>query len=103
MYVVQYPFPEHQKESPHLPWYWAESGAQYSPATLRLAGLPVVQHGDEVPVAGHHGCGDRQQQAEIMMRIASEFGFTSASRSRISVPAEREPTLFDFANEENHG
>ena len=28
------------------------------------------------------------RQAEIMMRIASEFGFTPASRSRISVPRE---------------
>jgi P27 family predicted phage terminase small subunit len=39
------------------------------------------------------------RQAEIMMRIASEFGFTPASRSRISAPVEREPGLFDlFAN-----
>ena len=36
------------------------------------------------------------RQAEIMMRIASEFGFTPASRSRISTPAEPERTLFDF-------
>jgi len=35
------------------------------------------------------------RQAEIMMRIASEFGFTSASRSWISTPAPEEPTLFD--------
>ena len=35
------------------------------------------------------------RQAEIMMRIASEFGFTPASRGRISVPNEDEPTLFD--------
>src|SRR6266576_2685661 len=35
------------------------------------------------------------RQAEIMMRIASEFGFTPASRSRISMPQEDEPTLFD--------
>lgn len=35
------------------------------------------------------------RQAEIMMRIASEFGFTPASRGRISVPSESEPTLFD--------
>ena len=40
------------------------------------------------------------KQAEIMMRIASEFGFTPASRSRISVPSDREPTLFDFAAKE---
>jgi phage terminase small subunit len=35
------------------------------------------------------------RQAEIMMRIASEFGFTPASRSRISMPSNAEPTLFD--------
>jgi P27 family predicted phage terminase small subunit len=35
------------------------------------------------------------RQAEIMMRIASEFGFTPASRSRISAPTERDPSLFD--------
>lgn len=35
------------------------------------------------------------RQAEIMMRIASEFGFTPASRSRISAPPSREPSLFD--------
>jgi phage terminase small subunit len=28
------------------------------------------------------------RQAEIMMRIASEFGFTPASRSRIATPAK---------------
>jgi P27 family predicted phage terminase small subunit len=36
------------------------------------------------------------RQAEIMMRIASEFGFTPASRSRISTPIKNEPNLFDF-------
>jgi len=38
------------------------------------------------------------RQAEMMMRIASEFGFTPASRSRIAAPAKGndEPTLFDF-------
>jgi P27 family predicted phage terminase small subunit len=36
------------------------------------------------------------RQAEIMMRIASEFGFTPASRSRISTPpTNTAPTLFD--------
>jgi len=35
------------------------------------------------------------RQAQIMMRIASEFGFTSASRSRISTPQTPELTLFD--------
>ena len=36
------------------------------------------------------------RQAEIMMRIASEFGFTPASRSRISTPAAQERSLFDL-------
>jgi P27 family predicted phage terminase small subunit len=36
------------------------------------------------------------RQAEIMMRIASEFGFTPASRSRISAPAADEQSLFDL-------
>lgn len=35
------------------------------------------------------------RQAEIMMRIASEFGFTPASRSRISLPTTPERSLFD--------
>jgi P27 family predicted phage terminase small subunit len=35
------------------------------------------------------------RQAEIMMRIASEFGFTPVSRSRILTAAPEEPTLFD--------
>jgi P27 family predicted phage terminase small subunit len=35
------------------------------------------------------------RQAKIMMRIASEFGFTSASRSRIATPSPAELTLFD--------
>jgi P27 family predicted phage terminase small subunit len=43
------------------------------------------------------------RQAEIMMRIASEFGFTPASRSRIVTPAAppAEPTLFDMLEHEN--
>lgn len=40
------------------------------------------------------------RQAEIMMRIASEFGFTPASRSRISTPspADSQPSLFDVVS-----
>jgi P27 family predicted phage terminase small subunit len=34
------------------------------------------------------------RQTEIMMRIASEFGFTPASRSRISAPSQPETDLF---------
>ena len=36
------------------------------------------------------------RQAEIMLRIASEFGFTPASRSRITTPVKRERSLFDL-------
>jgi P27 family predicted phage terminase small subunit len=39
------------------------------------------------------------RQAEIMMRYASEFGFTPASRSRISMPADHEPDLFDIPDD----
>ena len=35
------------------------------------------------------------RQAEPMMRISAEFGFTPASRSRISTPRPEEPSLFD--------
>lgn len=38
------------------------------------------------------------RQAEIMMRIASEFGFTPASRSRISAPEPRESATLDLFN-----
>jgi P27 family predicted phage terminase small subunit len=39
------------------------------------------------------------RQAEIMMRIASEFGFTPASRSRIAAPSKATPSLFDLLDE----
>ena len=40
------------------------------------------------------------RQAEIMMRISAEFGFTPASRGRISAPLPAEPTLFDHIDED---
>ena len=43
------------------------------------------------------------RQAEIMMRIASEFGFTPASRSRITTPSPAEPSLFDVLDERAEG
>jgi phage terminase small subunit len=39
------------------------------------------------------------RQAEIMMRIAAEFGFTPASRSRISAPLPNEPSFPDLFNQ----
>jgi P27 family predicted phage terminase small subunit len=41
------------------------------------------------------------RQTDILIRIGSEFGFTPASRSRISTPADPEPTLFDGIDEAN--
>jgi P27 family predicted phage terminase small subunit len=43
------------------------------------------------------------RQAEIMMRIASEFGFTPASRSRIATPSPASPTLFDLPDQNPAG
>ena len=40
------------------------------------------------------------RQAEIMLLIASEFGFTPASRSRIATPSPTEPSLFDLMEDE---
>lgn len=40
------------------------------------------------------------RQAELMMRVASEFGFTPASRSRISAPPPDQLPLLDLAAEE---
>jgi phage terminase small subunit len=36
-----------------------------------------------------------------MMRIAAEFGFTPASRSRIATPQQDEATLFDVLEQED--
>jgi P27 family predicted phage terminase small subunit len=45
------------------------------------------------------------RQAEIMMRIASEFGFTPASRSRISAaaPVYLQQSLFDLVQKVDNG
>lgn len=43
------------------------------------------------------------RQAEIMMRISAEFGFTPASRGRIAAPRRSEPDLFDSVNEGSAG
>lgn len=40
------------------------------------------------------------RQAEIMLRVAAEFGFTPASRSRISTPPPDQLPLLDLANDE---
>ena len=40
------------------------------------------------------------RQAELMIRIASEFGFTPASRSRISAPPPDQLPLLDLTMDE---
>jgi P27 family predicted phage terminase small subunit len=40
------------------------------------------------------------RQAELMMRVASEFGFTPASRSRISAPPPVQLPLLDLTVDE---
>ena len=41
------------------------------------------------------------RQAELMLRIAAEFGFTPASRGRISTPGQKQASLFDVLEEED--
>src|SRR4051812_21481007 len=67
---------------------WAEATAQiqkYGAMIKSPTGFPIQS--PYLAIAN--------RQAEIMMRIASEFGFTPASRSRIATPAKAGPSLFD--------
>jgi len=67
---------------------WAEATAQiqkYGAMIKSPTGFPIQS--PYLAIAN--------RQAEIMMRIASEFGFTPASRSRIATPSSHEPSLFD--------
>jgi P27 family predicted phage terminase small subunit len=71
---------------------WAEATAQiqkYGAMIKSPTGFPIQS--PYLAIAN--------RQAEIMMRIASEFGFTPASRSRISTPPSSDGTLFDFMDE----
>jgi P27 family predicted phage terminase small subunit len=75
---------------------WADATQQiqkYGPMIKSPTGYPVQS--PYVAIAN--------RQAEIMIRIASEFGFTPASRSRIATPANAEPTLFDYGEEPEEG
>lgn len=71
---------------------WAEATAQiekYGAMIKSPTGFPIQS--PYLAIAN--------RQAEIMMRIASEFGFTPASRSRISAPAPSGPDLFSVYRE----
>jgi P27 family predicted phage terminase small subunit len=72
---------------------WAEAMEQiqkYGTMVKSPSGFPIQSH--YLAIAN--------RQAEIMMRIASEFGFTPASRSRISAAPQDQLPLFDAAEPE---
>ena len=72
---------------------WAESMAQiqkYGTMVKSPTGYPMQS--PYLSVAN--------RQAELMMRIASEFGFTPASRSRISTPPPAQLPLLDLTADE---
>jgi P27 family predicted phage terminase small subunit len=67
---------------------WSEATEaiqKYGTMVKSPSGYPI--HSPYVSIAN--------RQAEMMMRISTEFGFTPASRSRIAAPRPEEPTLFD--------
>ena len=68
--------------------------AQANKAKAEQAAAAAAKRADNSPYVAI-----ANRQAEIMMRIASEFGFTPASRSRISTQQPTERTLFDALNE----
>jgi P27 family predicted phage terminase small subunit len=73
---------------------WAEATAQiqkYGAMIKSPTGFPIQS--PYLAIAN--------RQAEIMMRIASEFGFTPASRSRISAPPVRQQDLLDLIHQRN--
>jgi P27 family predicted phage terminase small subunit len=68
---------------------WSEATEaiqKYGTMVKSPSGYPI--HSPYVAIAN--------RQAELMMRIASEFGFTPANRGRISTPAPPQPSLFDL-------
>jgi P27 family predicted phage terminase small subunit len=68
---------------------WAEATAQiqkYGAMIKSPTGFPIQS--PYLAIAN--------RQAEIMMRIAFEFGFTPASHSRIATPAKATASLFDL-------
>src|SRR4051812_31758105 len=74
---------------------WAESTAaiqKYGAMIKSPSGFPIQS--PYLSIAN--------RQAGIMMRIASEFGFTPASRSRIATPEKVSRTLFDLMEESPH-
>ena len=75
---------------------WAEATAQiqkYGAMIKSPTGFPIQS--PYLAIAN--------RQAEIMMRIASEFGFTPASRSHIATPSPSDPTMFDLFDKSKTG
>jgi len=59
------------------------AGSHYGNEEVRHIGQITVGLSNAIALGCH-------RQTKIMMRIASEFGLTPASRSRISIPTEPE-------------
>jgi hypothetical protein len=85
----------------------AESGyAGWDAEMLKLELADLDKHGADLKILGFSqqelavALGEPRRQAEIMKRIASEFGFTPASRSRISASPKDQLPLFDVAEPE---
>jgi hypothetical protein len=74
---------------------WALRGRYLSLSVSESPFLALFGHRSQSPYLAI-----ANRQAEIMMRIASEFGFTPASRSRISAPPKDQLPLFDPAEPE---
>jgi type I restriction enzyme R subunit len=54
----------------------------------------------KVETIGYEGTAIVNRQAEIMLRIASEFGFTPARRSRTATASPAEPSFFELMEDE---
>jgi P27 family predicted phage terminase small subunit len=73
--------------------FWAEAMQQIQKfGTMVKSPTGYPMQSPYLPVAN--------RQAEIMMRIASEFGFTPASRSRISAPPPDQLPLLDLTRDD---
>lgn len=79
--------------SAYAAWIEAlQSIAEYGAVIKSPNGFPVQS--PYVSIANHH--------ADVLLRIASEFGFTPASRSRIFSYSQRESMLLEVAKEEDN-
>src|SRR5215813_11529182 len=111
------PEPRPARASPECPAELSPPARQeWMRLTAELTKLNLITHLDGGALAGpevwrHSEVADRlsdpvgvsldcQQAGGLMMRVASEFGFTPASRSRISAPPPEQLSLLDPTSDE---